>query len=547
MLSKLPSIVITGASGFIGRFLLENLREEFTVFAIARRSRKESNIPYHKNIHWIQCDIANRDTLNDVLNYINNNGGADYLVHLAAFYDFTYEDNPEYQRTNIDGTQNILNFAKGVKVKRLIFASSLAACNFPNDGENITENSLPDADYAYARSKKIGEQLVKEYSNYFPCSIIRFAAVYSDWCEYAPLYKFLSTWLSKKIDSRMLAGKGDSAIPYLHVHDIVSLIRLIIKNSADLHQFSIYNASPDGSVSHKELFRIATAYFFGKTIKPIHIPKLLAYPGLIAKQLLKYFHLVCEEPFEKFWMIKYIDKKLNVDSSFTRKSLAWEPAPRFHINRRLLFLLEKIKSHPDEWRLKNEAALHRVARRNNLIIYEALSEKKDTILPLIIEQIGIPENKSKFDRYKKLDPNDFQCYMSTLYHLLMATVRSGDRSLMIQYIDDIAIRRFAEGFQPFELCETLSLIKEIIIRELSSDKELKKIEQVVYDYVGLTLQLAQDEIEDLYDKLLQKMPIEKISESSLLPDCKELQRMIRQLSAFYQISPEDGKYYEELH
>ncbi len=546
MINKLQSIVITGASGFIGRFLLDNIKDEFTVFAIARRSRKESNIPYHKNIHWIQCDIANVDTLNDVMNYINDNGGADFLIHLAAFYDFIYKDNPEYKRTNIDGTLNILKFAQGIKVKRFIFASSLAACNFPNEGEKITENTTPNADYAYARSKKIGEQLVKEYSNYFPCTVIRLAAVYSDWCEYAPLYKFLSTWLSNKIDSRILAGKGDSAVPYIHVHDIFSLIRIIMKKSSDLNQFNIYNASPDGSVSHKELFRIATLYFYGKSVKPFHIPKPFAYPGIIAKKLLKYLHIIYEEPFEKFWMIQYIDKKLEVDSSFTRRSLNWEPAPRYHIMRRLLFLLEKIKSHPDEWRLKNEAALHRVTRRNSLIIYEALTEKKDAILKLIIDRIKAPENQSKFARYYKLDENDFYCYISTLYHLLMATVRSGDRSLMIQYMDDIALRRFAEGFQPIELCDTLSLFKEIIISELKTDVEIRKIEQIVYDYVGLTLQLAQDELEDLYDKLLQKMSIDKITESPLLPDCKELQKMIRQLSAFYQISPEKGEYYEDL-
>jgi nucleoside-diphosphate-sugar epimerase len=546
MTNKLPSIVITGASGFIGRFLLDNIKEEFTVFAIARRSRKESNIPYHKNIHWIQCDIANWDTLKDIMNYINENGNADFMIHLAAFYDFTYKDNPEYKRTNIDGSLNILKLAQGIKVKRFIFASSLAACNFPNTGEKITEKTPPNADYAYARSKKIGEQLVKEYSNHFPCTVIRLAAVYSDWCEYAPLYKFLSTWLSKKIDSRILAGKGESAIPYIHVQDIVSLIRIIIKNSEGLDQFGIYNASPDGSVSHKELFKIANSYFYGKPVKPYYLSKPLAYPGLIVKKLLKYCHLICEEPFEKFWMIEYIDKKLDVDSSFTRKSLNWKPVPRYHIMRRLLFLLEKIKSHPDEWRLKNEAALHRVARRTNLIIYEELTEMKDVLLSLIIDQINEPDNKLIFGRYNKLDANDFQCYMSTLYHLLMATVRSGDRSLMIHYIDDIAMRRFAEGFQPEEICGTLSLFKEIIIRELIIKKELKKIEQEVYDYIGLTLQLAQDEVEDLYDKLLQKMPIEKISESSLMPDCKELQRMIRQLSAFYQISPENGKYYEDL-
>ncbi|MCW9096469.1 MAG: hypothetical protein OQJ93_03690, partial [Ignavibacteriaceae bacterium] len=119
------------------------------------------------------------------------------------------------------------------------------------------------------------------------------------------------------------------------------------------------------------------------------------------------------------------------------------------------------------------------------------------------------------------------------------------RSLMLQYIDDIAIRRFAEGFEPEELCNTLLIFKEIIIAELISIKDLSNIKQDVYDYIGLTIQLAQDEIEDLYENLLQKMPRDKIAESSMLPDCEELQRKIRQLSAFYQISPDEAKNYTE--
>ena len=82
-------------------------------------------------------------------------------------------------------------------------------------------------------------------------------------------------------------------------------------------------------------------------------------------------------------------------------------------------------------------------------------------------------------------------------------------------------------------------VSEVIINHLISYKEFSKIKQELYDNIGLSLQIAQDEIEDLYDSLVKKMPIEMISESSHLPDCKELQRIIHQLSAFYQISPED--------
>ena len=538
-MKQLPSIVITGASGFIGSYLIDYIKEDFTIFAIARRSRKEANIPYHPNLQWLQCDISNRTTINEAAEYINKQGGADFIIHLAAFYDFTYKDNPAYKIVNVEGTKKLLEFALRVGAKRFIFSSSLAACEFPSNGNVITEKTSPDANYHYAISKKLGEELVKEYSNSFPCTVVRFAAVYSDWCEFAPLYKFLSSWLSNKIESRIIGGKGESAIPYIHIRDLCQMLKIIIDKTSELPQFDIYNASPNGSISHKELFEISTHYFFGEKIKPINLPKILVYPALVIRRLLKFFKITCDEPFEQFWMIKYIDKKLEVDSSYTQSFLNWQPTARYHLSRRLLFLLEKLKSHPDEWRAKNEAALKRFARRTNFMIYEKMVEQKDVLLTKINEKI-IDENPAGlFSKYKEMRRDDFECYMSALYHLLLATIRSSDRSLLLKYIDDIAIRRFAEGFEPNILCGTLNVFRDTIINHLSAYKELSKIKQELYDNVGLSLQIAQDEVEDLYDNLVKKMPVEMISKSTLLPDCKELQRMIHQLSAFYQVSPEN--------
>ncbi|MBK7500763.1 MAG: NAD-dependent epimerase/dehydratase family protein [Ignavibacteriales bacterium] len=538
-MTQLPSIVITGASGFIGSYLIDYIKEDFKIFAIARRSRKEANIPYHQNLHWLQCDISNWVTLNEAADYINKQGGTDFVVHLAAFYDFTYKDNTAYKNVNVDGTKNMLDFSALVKTKRFIFASSIAACEFPSYGNVITEKTSPDANYHYAISKKLGEVLVKNYSDRFPCTIVRFAAVYSDWCEFAPLYKFLTSWLSKKLESKIIGGKGESAIPYIHIRDLCQMLKTIIDRTSELLPFDVYNASPNGSISHKEIFEISTRYFFGEMIKPIHLPKLLAYPALVLKRLLKSFKLVCDEPFEQFWMIRYIDKKLEVDSSYTQSVLNWLPTARYHLTRRLLFLLEKLKSHPDEWRVKNEATLKRFARRTNLIIYEKMIEQKEVLLTKISEIIINENPNGIFGRYREMPLNDFQCYMSALYHLLLATIRSSDRSLLLKYIDDIAIRRFAEGFEPNILCGTLKVFSDTIIHHLSAYKELSNIKQELYDNIGLSLQIAQDEVEDLYDNLVKKMPIEMISKSSLLPDCKELQKMIHQLSAFYQVSPED--------
>ena len=538
-MNNLPSIVVTGASGFIGSYVIEYFKDEFKIFAIARRSRKEAEIPYHPNLHWLQCDISNQTTLNEAANYINKNGGADFLIHLAAFYDYSYKDNPAYDIVNVEGTENILEFSSSIGIRRFIFASSIAACKFPSGGNAILENSLPDADYHYARSKKAGEEFVKKYSQNFPCSIIRSAAVFSDWCEYAPLYKFLSRWLTKKLDSKIIAGKGLSAVPYIHIRDLCILIKTIIEKSDKLPDFDIYNASPNGSTSHKEIFEVATHYFFGRAVKPIFLPKYLTYPALAVRKAFQILRLTCDNPIERFWMIKYIDKKLVVSSTYTQVALDWHPTPRYHLTRRLLFLLEKMKRHPDAWRLKNEAALKRIASRTNLIIYEKLIEQKEVILTNL-SQIIIEENRDgKFTQYKQLPLNELQCYISAIYHLLLATVRSSDRSLLLKYIEDIAVRKFAEGFEPEIICETLKIFSEIIIEHLSAFKGLDDKRQEIYDSIGLSMQIARDEIEDLYDNLVLKMPAEFKIRSSLIPECKELQKTIHQLSAFYQVSPED--------
>jgi len=237
-------------------------------------------------IEWIQWDIANTKMLNNIKQYLDKRGSIDFILHLAEFYNFDYKDKPEYYRTNVKGTKNILELARFLRIKRLIFASSLAACSFPAKGKMINEKSKADADYAYARTKRQGEEMLKEYSRYFNCTIVRFAAIFSDWCEYAPLYKFLATWISNKWDSRIIGGKGNSAISYLHINDLICIILKIIEKNRFIPSFDTYIASPDGSTSHKVLYKNSTKDYYGKNIHPLFIPKPIAYFGLLGKTFL---------------------------------------------------------------------------------------------------------------------------------------------------------------------------------------------------------------------------------------------------------------------
>lgn len=502
MAASQPSVVVTGASGFIGRYFLEAVQDMYNIIAIARRSGREANIPEHPNVHWIQWDIANSNQLLNIQKQIIRLGGADFLIHLAAFYDFNYTDDIAYQLTNIEGTRNVIELARQLKVRRFIFASSMAAANFPKPGGHVDEKSPLDANFAYARTKRAGEEMVRDLSHNIHCSVIRFAAVFSDWCEYPPLYKFLSTWLSRNYDSRILGGKGESAVPYIHIHDLTDLVQIILQQSHLLPAFDVYAASPDGSTSHQELFDLATRDFFGHPVKPIYIPRLIAYPGIVLRILLSKLHLI-PQPFEKLWMLKYVDLKLDTDASYTRKELNWEPSPRYHIRRRLLFLLAKMKNNPFEWHARNEAALKHISIRTNLLTYEHMLAGKDRIIRNLTSRIKSPDLAAMLPSYQQLNPHEFDLILSTLFNVLASSVLNVDRALMINYIDDISSARFPEGFTAYEISALLEILNEVVSQDLIAVPDIKVTRQDIHDYIGITLQMAQDELDDKYEKYLQ--------------------------------------------
>lgn len=534
MNQKLPGIVLTGASGFVGRHFIEAANDKFRLFCIARRSQKEAGIPKYDNIRWAQVDIGNLTKIQDIAKSIKDHGGADFILHLAGFYDFTLKDNPAYENTNVTGTHNILKLAQLLEIKRFLFSSTLAACKFFTPNQVLDEQSSPDAEFPYARSKRLAEELVKEYSKYFSCSIIRLAAVYSDWCEYAPLYVFLDTWLSNKWNSRILGGKGESSITYIHINDLIKLFLRIIEISDTLPKISIYVASSGGTISHNDLFKAATKYYYGYIVKPIRIPKFIAYPGVLVRSFLG--KIFGNEPFERPWMMKYIDQKLIVEPFITNKVLLWKTTQRYDILRRLLFMIEKMKNHQNDWKITNEITLKRIAYRPNILVYDILFEVRETLVNKMLKYVLSQENKLRFRHYQKMGENTLKWYIILIYQMIALTIRSKDRQLMQNYVQIIAYRRFLEGFDVEEITEFLHTLVNIIISTLLTRAELKKMKQEIYDYVNITMQLTVDEIED-YFEFLKSQPLSslpKVEELPLLENSEDLKRIVRQLEdTFY--------------
>ncbi len=503
--SHLPGLVISGASGFIGRYFINALCEDFFIYALARRPQKASDVPFHNNISWIRVDIANKVDTERVFRLIAEHGDVDFFLHLAGYFDFHKMHGPEYKHTNVLGTQNVLESASRLNLKRFIFASSLAIFEFSDPSRIINEDSIPDAIFPYAKTKYEAEQLIRKFSSQFPCTIIRFAAIYSDWCEHLPLYSLLSTWLSDRWDHRILAGKGNTAIPYLHINDLIKLFCIIIHKTSQLPQFHIAVASPDQFTSHKELFHIAYTYNYYSDVKPIYLPKWLATIGLAFRNL--WGAIVGKRPFERLWMLKYIDLQMKVDASQTRQLLSWEPTRRYMINRRLLFLLWKMKTNPFEWHYRNKMRYYAATERKYLKIYEFMLKLRKQIIAETINRLLSAENAHKFQTYQKLDMKKLTHRVEYIFKMLEFDICTGDRSNILNYARNLAKERDLEGFPVREVIDAVNLTANVIIEFLLSKPELTAMRQRIYDEIKLTLQMVIDEIEDTYERLSRNSPL----------------------------------------
>ncbi len=496
----LPRLIITGASGFIGRRLLDGLKERFQIVGMARRSQLRSGAPFDDNITWYQADVGDRESTRTAFQFVRDSGGADYVIHLAAHYDFTGEDHPEYWRTNVDGLRNVLEECRGLHLKRFIFASSVAACQFPQKGASLNEDSPPDGDHVYAITKRKGEEMLAEYDGDVPSCIVRFAAMFSDYCEYAPLYIFLGTWLSKVWNARILGGKGASAVPYLHIREVPMFFRRLFDHLDSVGQREVVICSPNDTVDHRELFDLANVNFRGRRPKPLLMPAPLARVGVWGRDLLG--RVLGNRPFERPWMVKYIDFDLAVDASRTQGKLDWHPRERLCVQRRVPFMVENLKTDPLEWHRRNQAALKDIRVRPNLRIHRLLEKHHDEIRRRFVDALlAVSDGADVFPSYQMVSKEILEWRFTVVLRHLLNAVRTSEKGLFTAYCRDLAEKRYEEDFGADEVCRALSLLDRTCVEVLEADPESQGLDEALRNYLTMTVQFGCDQVMEIYDEL----------------------------------------------
>jgi nucleoside-diphosphate-sugar epimerase len=348
------TIIVTGAAGFLGSALTVDLSRDHTIVAVDRRESGRALLDATPQVEWHQVDISEKEAFSDVFRKTRRRyGRIDVVVHLAAFYHFDLDWHPEYERTNVGGTANVVQLATESEVARLVFASSLMAMCPPLPGTMLDERTPTTDIIPYGRSKALGEAMIAEASEQLSSIVLRIGGVFSDWCELPPLCSLIELWGARTPFNRIVVGQGKSGIPYLHRVDWVRLVRSCIERHRDIKPREVLLASQYGAVSHDELFVALQRARSGeiRVKSPIHVSPTVARIGLHMRTILG--RVAGRMPYERPWMLDYVDRPWVADTTGTRDRLGWNCSESLRIRERLPVLLNHFDNNRPQWEQRN--------------------------------------------------------------------------------------------------------------------------------------------------------------------------------------------------
>ena len=179
MISSSHTVLITGATGFLGRSLVKRFHHDGArVIAASRTASSKANL-FPSGVRPVDMDITDPGALFSALK------GADVVIHAAAKVG-DWGRPQTFVESICNGTENLLRALKKEKLKQFVYISSVAVYGSERSGA-MTEDSTADGlSWPYAAAKAAAEKIVMEfYGTYnIPVTIIRPANVFGPGSEH---------------------------------------------------------------------------------------------------------------------------------------------------------------------------------------------------------------------------------------------------------------------------------------------------------------------------------------------------------------------------
>lgn len=247
------TILVTGATGLIGKLCVKSLLNSgynTQVIALVRDEGKAKNIfGESKRLTYLVQDINQR---------INTTRRVDYIIHAASTTsskDFV-EKPVETIYTAINGSRNILEFAKNKRLEGMVYLSSLEIYGV-NEKENIKERDYGYIDIlnprsSYSESKKMVETMCISYGTEYgvPVKIARLAQTFGAGVSISDnrvFAQFAKAIINK--ENIILHTKGETKRNYCYTTDAVRGIFTILTKGENNNAYNVANENSYCSIS----------------------------------------------------------------------------------------------------------------------------------------------------------------------------------------------------------------------------------------------------------------------------------------------------------
>ncbi|MEH6592124.1 MAG: NAD-dependent epimerase/dehydratase family protein [Halioglobus sp.] len=211
-------ITVTGASGFVGRVLVQRLLQEkgIHVRCLVRPDTDCTHLnALEGDISFCEGDITQPDTLTEAME------GAWGVVNLAGYREFWARDREHFYRINRDGAQNVFRACLAAGVAKVVQVSTPLAYGAPETLPFDEQSAVGKHPSDYARSKYLGDQLGWKLhdSDDLPLTIVYLAAVIGAGDDKETME------VRRAVEKRMPALVGaDTTYTYVYVRDAAEAI-----------------------------------------------------------------------------------------------------------------------------------------------------------------------------------------------------------------------------------------------------------------------------------------------------------------------------------
>lgn len=223
-------VLVTGAGGFTGRFVVEELVAQGVKVRAMARSDSQLESLKSLGVSTIKADLANPESLPAAVE------GVDAIIHVAAVFRQAGIQDDEYHKVNVEGTKHLMDLGIKYGVKRFIHCSTVGV-------HGNVENPPADESYRfqpgdiYQRSKCAGEKLVQSYLDQGKIRgvIIRPGMIYGPGDD-----RFLKLFKMVAQQKFFYVGDGMGQVHFIDVRDLAHAFYLaLIKEEINNEVFII--------------------------------------------------------------------------------------------------------------------------------------------------------------------------------------------------------------------------------------------------------------------------------------------------------------------